>query len=99
MHMQTRDATQPHVEAAWAKTVEASNSARSMATAHSRRLYARAHPHLAAAQAYLANLLQRIQVLWLHGQPPTCAISILPACFKPRSCAEPQSPGNWALRV
>lgn len=63
--MQTRDAAQPHVEAAWAKTVEASNRARSMTVAHSRRLYATAHPHLAAAQAYLSNLLQRVQVLCL----------------------------------
>ena len=62
--MQTRDATQPHVEAAWAKTVEASNSARSMTVAHSKRLYARAHPHLAAAQTYVTELLRRIQV---HG--------------------------------
>ena len=60
--MQTRDATQPHVEAAWAKTVEASNSARSMTIAHSRRLYAKAHPHLAAAQAHLSSVLQRVQV-------------------------------------
>jgi hypothetical protein len=60
---QTRDAAQPHVEAAWARTLEARDSARSLASTHSKKLYAQAHPHLAAARAYIAHALQRAQVL------------------------------------